>query len=322
MSRGNLIIQTVKYYVLRFGIDGMALYIRGTCNSEDVTEIKLQAEGVNEVLAEVDSVSDLDFVTFVLDNPFSFDQGDSRVFFATAKPLCEHNETIRTFLDQPTDLHMVGTTFGIGVNIENLYDGATLGGVDRFSEVTVKGSDFTVAFGGPSAGDLAVGADEANCLQLAITNKTNEALEMRDWEIEIEVTTGDADGDAGDLLDDDGFGVTTPNFTLIKLAQLNDDSSIGGALLGPSELDTGGSDVSQTVVLDGSKNIAAGETINAVLVFDIASNNELNGDEIRCTLKDLTSVADSVRDLNGDSLGAESITPATDIVGNLFTIKL
>lgn len=303
-------------------LERIALYIRGTCDSENITELKLQAEGEGEVLAEVDSVSDLDFVTFVLDNPFSFDQGDSQVFFATAKPLCDNNETIRTFLDQPTDLHMVGTTFGIGVNVENLYDGVTVGGVERFSEVTVKGSDFTVAFNGPSAGEVAVGQDEVSCLDLTLTNNSGQSLEIRDWEIEIEVTTGDSDGDAGDLLDDDGFGGITANYTLIKLARVNDDSSIGGALLGPSELDTGGSDVSQTVVLNGTNNIAAGESINAALVFDIASNDELNGDVIRCTLIDLTTVPDAVRDINGDQLGAESITPATDIVGNLFTVTV
>jgi len=299
-------------------LDRIALYLRGTCDSSDVTDFVLKVEGGSEVLATADMVGAKDLVTFTLDNPFVIPQGDNKIFYVEAKNTCRNAETIKTYLDETTDLHVIGTTFNTGVQVTNNYDGTTVGGVDQFSLVTVKGSDFNVAFNGPTAGDIAVGQDRVSCLDLTITNASGEDVEIKDWKLTIDVTTGDVAADTNDLINSTD---STPNYTLIKLARMNDDGTVASTLLGPSELAVGGSDVTQDVVLAGSNTIHANESVNASIIMNIANNTSLNNDKIRCTLDNVaTTGADYVRDLNGDELGAESITPSSDITGNIMTI--
>lgn len=292
----------------------MALYVRGTCDSDDVSDFDLMVEGSNEVLAHADNVGAKDLVSFVLENPYVISQGNSKVFYVMATNACRNNETIKTYLDETTDLHVTGVTFGTGVRVNNNYDGTGT----QFSEVTVKGSDFTVAFNGPDAGDIAVGQKLASCMDLTITNVAGTDVEIKDWDVTLAILN--ATTNAGGLVNTDA----TPNeanYSLIKLVAWNEDGGMT-TLLGPSELNVGGNDVSQPVTLAGSKIIKSGESMKASIIMDVANNTAVNSDKLRCTLTDLTTDgADYVRDLNGDALGAESITPATNITGNTFTLS-
>lgn len=306
-------------------LERMALYVRGTCDSDDLTNFNLFVTGNSEVLATAAGVGSKDLASFDLVNPYVFDQGESRIFYVEAKNTCRNGETIKTYIDETTDVHVVGTAagagFGLRVDISaplpGNYDGAGTG----FSEVTVKGSDFNIAFSGPPAQDIAVGTDDVSCLDLTLTNASGSSLELRDWEVILNVTSGATV--AGGLIDT--TGTAQANYTLIKLARMNEDGSVGGSLLGPSELSTvivTTEDTLQTVVLDGSGNIAPDETIDAAIVFDLNNNVGMNGDKIKCTLVNTaTAGKDFVRDENGDELGAESITPATDIPGNTMTVS-
>ena len=176
---------------------------------------------------------------------------------------------------------------------------------DEYSYVTIKGSDFVANWTGPSASNIPVGQKAVSCLDLTLTNSSGEDLEIKDWEVDVAVAPIVVAADGG------LYNATnsTPNYTLFKLARINDDGTLGGSLLGPNEL-PGVVDALQTVKLGGSANITAGETVKAAVVFDIANNTLMNGDKITCTLKALNgSGKDYIRDINGDALTASSITP-------------
>jgi hypothetical protein len=296
-------------------LNRLALYVRGTCDATAVNELKLYEEGGSEVLAETATVGSKELATFVLDNPYVIPQGDSKIFYVTAKATCRNNETIRIYLDETTDLNVIGGTFGTGVQVNNAaYDGTA----GNFSEVTVKGSDFNVAFNGPAAGDVAIGQDKVSCLDMTISNSSGQSLDIKDWDVTMSIQGAPAVAAQGGLINT--IATAEANYTLIKLVKKNADGTYGSTLLGPSELNVAGNDLTQVVTLAGTNTIAAGATFDASVIFDTPSNANMAGDKIRCTLTNLATVgADYIRDPNGDALGAESITPSSDTVGNIFT---
>jgi hypothetical protein len=297
----------------------VALYVRGSCASSNVTDLKLY-DYSGELLSETDSVGAKDLATFVLDEPFTIGQGDSKIFYVEAANNCRNAETIKVYLEETTDLLVKGVTFGTGVQVN---DAAYNGTAGNFSEVLVKGSDFNAAFNGPAASDIAVGQSQASCLDLTLSNKSGQSLDIKDWEVTVAVTNGDLLGDANDLLDD-ATPTITANYTLFKLAKRNDDGTWGSSLLGPAELSTsvGANDLTQPVKLAGSNTIAPDAVIKASVIFNVANNAALDGDKIRCTLTNLSAVGrDFIRDQNNDALDADSVTPSSDIVGNVQNIS-
>lgn len=310
----------------------VALYIRGSIRPTDLSNLKLYTEGGAEVLATADAVASNSLVTLVLTKPYTIGRGQRKIFYVTSDVKGRNGDDIKTYLDETTDILLTGKTFGFGLQVDDstlgTYDGADPDGTpgtadDQFSRVTLKGSTFTVAFNGPSAGNVAVGQKAAHCMDMTITNASGGAVELKNW-----VTTLTIQNPSGVANDVAGLvnGAATasaaddqPNFTLIKLARLNADGTVGGSLLGPSELTAAGNDATQDLTLGGSATINAGESVKAAIVFDVFTG-AANNDQIRCTLKNLTTTSDAVRDSNGDALTASSITPSTDINGNIMTI--
>ncbi|MFO0780982.1 MAG: S-layer homology domain-containing protein [Candidatus Gracilibacteria bacterium] len=301
----------------------VALYIRGAIRPTDLTNLKLYMEGNAEALATVDAVTSNSLATFVLSKPQTIGRGQRKIFYVTSDVKGRNGDDIKTYLDETTDMLVVGKTFGFGVRVNNVttgvfagYDGATVGAMNGFSRVTVKGSDFNVAFTGPTAGDIAIGQQAAHCLDLTITNQSGEDVTVRDWKVRLDITNVPAAN--GGLINEGS--ANTPNYTLIKLARINSDGTLGGSLLGPAEL-PGLGDTSQDVTLSGSGTIHTGESVKAAVTVNLASNAAMNGDKLRCTLLNLVGLADAVRDSNGDQLTASSITPNANIAGNIMNIS-
>jgi len=301
----------------------IALYIRGSIRPTDLGKLKLSAEGGTEVLATADTVADNSLATFVLDKPYVIGRGQRKIFYVTADVRGRNGDDIKVYLDETTDILLVGKTFGYGVRVDNTnaagnpgYDGATANdGTKGFSSVVIKGSEFNIAFAGPTAGDVAAGQIAAHCMDMTITNASQNDVEIKNWEVVLNIENTPTQ--AGGL-----FNGTTgnPNFTLIKLVTLTDDGKVDKTLLGPKELNATAGDQTQTVVLSGSGSIPKNTSVKAAIIFNVAST-AVNGDKINCRLKDVTQIADAVRDSNGDALGANSVTPATDITGNTMTVS-
>lgn len=300
-------------------LERIALYVRGSISANDLANMKLYIEGEDEAIAETDGVGSSDLATFVLEDAFKIGRGQRKIFYVEADLAPGRNgDTIKVYLDESTDLLVTGVTYGYGTKVKFVnYNGTD---PSNYSLVNVKGSDFNIAFTGPAATDLATGQKAAKCLSMTLTNASGEAVEIKDWPISLEIIntiTGD-----GGLHDG-----TNPNYTLIKLARINEDGTIGGSLLGPSEIDTADSKTAPApILLRGTATIDPGESIETAVVLDLRSgNNDMNGDKLKCTLakgvsNGLAGVSDAIRDLNGDQLGAESITPASSIIGNTHTV--
>ncbi len=300
-------------------VNRIALYVRGSVTVSDIKNLQLFTEGETTALAKVSEVGNKDLATFVLDKPYKLGRGQRKIFYVTADLSPGRNgDDIKVYLDESTDLSVKGVTFGYGTKVISTgYDGSA----SNFSLVTIKGSTFNVAFTGPAAQDIATGQNSVRCLDLTISNASGSDVEIKDWLAQIEVTnTPSAAGGLWNTTDN------TSNYTLVKLARLNDDGSIAGSLLGPSELasttdvGTGNDKIQSSIKLVGTSTIKANETVKAAIVFNTANNTALSGDKIRCTLKNLVNVSDSVRDLNGDALGSSSITPSSDLTGNTMTL--
>jgi hypothetical protein len=305
-------------------LERIALYVRGSVTVNDIVNLKLYVEGQSNPLASVSEVGAKDLATFKLATPYQIGRGQRKIFYVTADlSPGRDGDTIKAYLDESTDLLVTGNTFGYGTRVTFTgFDGGgtctTQANCDA-SLVTIKGSAFNVAFTGPASGDIATGQKAARCLDITITNSSGESVEIKDWPVTLDITNA-VTGNGG-LTDG-----TTPNYTLIKLARVNDDGSLGGSLLGPVELVAAGSDTTQTVTLSGSATVDAGESIKAAVVFDVRSGNaDMNGDDIRCTIakgvtNGLAGVSDAIRDVNGDQLGVNSVTPSSAIAGNLHNV--
>ncbi len=305
-------------------LNRIALYIRGSVNTSDIKNLKLFVEGQTSALASADGVGQKDLVTFTLSSPFKIGRGQKKIFYVTADLAPGRDgDTIKTYLDETTDVFVTGVTYGYGTKVVNNtvgtgYNGAGAcpGAGCQASYVLVKGSTFNLAFTGPAAGEVAVGQKAASCLDMTITNGSGSSVEMKNWVVSITSTDDDDNNDATGLYNNE-----TANLSLVKLARVNEDGSVSGSLLGPAELPAFGHDDSANVTLTGSSTINAGEVVKASVIFDVANVPGMENTKVRCTLNNLTTTPDSVRDENGDFLTASSITPSSNIVGNLMTVK-
>ncbi|MCC7432521.1 S-layer homology domain-containing protein [Candidatus Peregrinibacteria bacterium] len=306
----------------------IALYVRGSVTVSDIKNLKLYAEGEATALATTPEVGQKDLATFDLGSKgFKIGRGQRKVFYVVAElSPGRDKDNIKTYLDESTDLNVVGSTFGYGTRVTSTtFDGSgtcTSAATCNASLVTIKGSTFNISFKGPTSADVALGQKAARCLDLEITNGSGEAVEIKDWKLKIDVVSGGTGAATAAGLINGAANPVAANFSLIKLAKLNDDGSVGGSVLGPVELSAtneAANDATQTLTLSGSASIAAGETQKYSVVLDVSSTGN-DGDKIKCTLNNVATTPDAVRDLNGDALDGTSITPASDVVGNIFTV--
>ena len=179
-------------------INRITLYEAGTLNNNYLTDLKLYQN--TTLLASAASVSSKGYVVFDLSaSPYVLAKGTNRIFHVTATigTSARNADTIRTYVDQTTDIYAIGASYGYGASVDigatsGLYDGTAS---TKYSEVTVQGGQITVAMNGPDSGTLAVGSDEAVLLKFGITSAVN--AEIRAMRIELHKTSTDLDTDTG-----------------------------------------------------------------------------------------------------------------------------
>jgi len=305
----------------------IALYVRGSINTSDLSNLRLMAEGETATLATTSTVGDKSLATFSLTTPFKIGRGQRKILYVVADVKGRNADTIKTYLDENTDLLITGRTYGYGAKVVSNtvgtgYDGGDTdstegnGVGDQYSFVRLKGGLFNLNWTGPTSGDVAIGQNNVRCLDLTLNNSSSEDVQIKDWVVTLAVTNAHAGLDTNDLVNG-----TDLNYTNIKLARINDDGSVSGALLGPSELSATGSDDSQDLTLSGDATIAANSTVKASVTMNIANNTALSGDKIRCTLANIAT-SDRVRDANGDQLQSNSVTPAAPIQGSTLNVTV
>ena len=277
-----------------------------------------------------------DLVVFDLsDAPFDIEEGGNNIFTVSADIGGQDNDTIKVGIENAVDLLAVGTDFGFGMTVDiatNGTYGATGGSCTSSSSncsfSTIVGGELTIAFNGPSASDVQIDSQDQELFSFSVT--AAQEVVVKDLDIQI---AADDDNDAtpdatdggeggGATPDDDGLINTgaEANFKDIKI--INADT--GAVVMGPLELDTVTDDAADETLLTGAAedalqiidftddfSIAAGETLNLMVVADI--DNTLTSGETAVVILDISGL--SVEDINGDALATADIVPGSDITG-------
>lgn len=264
-------------------------------------------------------------------SPLEIAEGANDILHVTADIGGDNGDDVKVYLDNSTDLVAIGGDYGFGLTVtKTSYDGdscTTTSGDCSFSDV--EGGDITLAFNGPSAGDVPRNSQDVSLFEFSLTSVGD--ITVKDLDI-IVVGDDDADDDpfdgvegGGATADDDGLINDGAEANLKDIKIVNIDT--GAVLMGPLELDTttdSGADEDDSGGLDGDAEDAdqvidftddffmeAGETLNLRVTADI-DNDVTSGTEFGAVL-DISGF--SAEDANGSAVSSSSIVPSSDLTG-------
>lgn len=258
-----------------------------------------------------------DFVMFDLsEDPFFIEEGNNNIFTVSADIGGQAGDEISVYVDNNIDVEAVGGDYGFGLTVDSeLAGNGSYSGTDcdstsstdcSFSEV--QGGDVTIAFNGPSAGDIEVDGQDEVLLSFSIT-AANEVT-VKDLDV-IVYGDDDADSDAFDAIDDAGADadglINGSEYNLEDIKIVDED---GRVWMGPEEL-SGTDDADETVSFTEDFTLDAGETVVLMVTADV-NDAATSGTEFGATL-DVSSL--DIEDENGDSLTTDEIVPSSDVVG-------
>ena len=238
-----------------------------------------------------------DQVVLNLDPTYVLAEGTTKIFTLKADVAGKSSKTIKTYVEEKTDIYAVDTLYGVGaaVNIDN-YDGGTTSGND-FSTVTTEGGQLTVAFNGPTTGNIAKNAQDVRLYEFTLTSSDSD-LDIR--KIRFVASS------SHDVLD----------MTDVKL--INADT--GTVLAGPTTLGSSAASSTSEIILTDSFPLDAGESLNLAFTADIANTTAVESSLVQLTLDDFVLGDIKIVDTN-ENLALADIVPNSDIAGNVFTVQ-
>lgn len=297
----------------------------GDISNSDLSDLKLY-QG-DTVVATTPSVVG-DKIVLSLDPAFVIEDGITKTFSLRATIGGRSGRTIKTYVEYTTDISATDLTYnsGAAVNID-AYDGDADG--TQYSEVTTQGGQLTVAFNGPTTGNVAKGSQDVVLYKFALTTSDND-LEIRRLRFRIDSTSGGT-------LEDTTAG--TDFFTDIKIK----DADTGVTLMGPTSISAGVTSGTSFALTDVF-NLKAGTTKNLAITADIANSTdtELIDNKYRACLSNDTATAvaagtavttvcaadDAIFALGdvkivstGENLAVAKIVPNAAIAGNELTVR-
>lgn len=270
-------------------------------NASDHSDFKLW-DG-SELLAMGEDIGG-DLVAFDLsDDAFMITEGNNNIFTVTADVGGEADDAIEVYIDNAIDVVAIGGDYGFGMT-------ATITGYDAgagcassstvdCSYSQVQGGELTLAFNGPSAGDIQVDSQDQELLAFSMT--AAQMLTVKELDIRLTTSGGDGLFNGASTSDDDA------NLTDIRIV----NSDTGATLLGPEEM-TYDSDTSEAIVFTEDFVIEAGETLNLVITADVEDTMDSGTIVTAHVDTDLFDIEDE----NGDALSVTTdIVPSTDVDG-------
>jgi len=294
----------------------IALQIQGGVSGTDITNFEMFQVGRSEPVASAEFVGYNDLVTLVLcvrdDNgecqPLRVNKGDTVVFYVMADlEGAQNSESINVNVDENTDVVLVGTTLGFGLQINTT----------AYSTIAnVLGADIAISFFGPDAGETAAGLNTAVFATWKFENNSGGRLQLRDWQV-LFFNTINAN------LSATGFSnmalkIIDPE-TGAEKATLFSSVDFGSAFVTTPAAATvnGLAGFQTTITFSGSYDVLAGEVLYVAFTANIESGAQSSS--ALATLVDLSS-GDFIRDVNNDTLGVASIKPASNIAGAVQNI--
>lgn len=267
-------------------------------------------------LASCDNTSGDQVVCDLSSDPFEITEGNSNIFTLSADIGGQDNDTVKVYVDNAIDVVAVGGDYGYGLTVDTgtsgTYDGTSCtSSSGKCSFSTVQGGEVTLAFNGPSAGDIQVDAQDQVLLEFSLT--AAQEVTVKDLDI-IVYADDDNDNDATDAVDDaddaDATGLyngTSNSLTDIRIV----NADTGAVVMASMELDNATDDPSQTIDFTDDFTVEAGETLNLVVTADV-DDAVASGTEFAAAV-DISGL--SIEDANGDALSGSDIVPGSDITG-------
>ena len=294
----------------------------GTVKPADTTNWNLKT-GTTEWAGTIDSGG---YVVFDMGNGFNIAKGGEAVYYVYADVAGKAAEDINLYFENVTDILAIGDQYGFGMAV-------TATDMDTAAEafdVTLQGGVLTIAFNGPSAGNIGTNTSDTVLLRFSITAATN--IEVRKTEITL---CHDPAGDGSFAASAD----TTNGWADITDIKVTDENA-GTTVLGPADgsaftvSDAGtcedsvtGAQKSFTDVVD----LAAGKTYNFKVTGDVNTANTASGtalaaaDAIQVFLDNYTDDTPSVSIMKysgtNTSVADADIVPQADIGGGIQTLQ-
>jgi len=243
----------------------------GTVKPADTTNWKLKT-GSTEWMGSIDSAG---YVVFDLGAGHLISKGGEALFDVYADVNGKKDETVILYFENSTDVHAVGDQYGFGMAAPSSTDAQGIEDFDATSEVhtaTLQGGVLTIAYNGPSAGNIGTNTTDTVLLRFSMTAASN--IEVRKTEL---VLCHDPAGDGsfanaadttngwGDITDvkitDEDSGVT--------VAGPHDGSAFTDSIASTCEDSKTGAGKTYTDVID----LLAGQTYNFKVTGDINTAN-------------------------------------------------
>lgn len=296
----------------------------GSISNTDLSDLKLYQGST--LVASTASLSG-DKVVLNFTPPYLIGNGTSRIFVLKGKVAGRSSRTIRTYVEYATDVYAIDKTYNTGAAATitsfdgdggNAADCTTTGSVQQ-SCVTTQGGQLTVTFNGPTAANIARGAQDVVLFRFSLASPES-TLEIRNFNFEIESTNSARIRGAS----------STDYFRDIKIKNM----ATGATLMGPTSLPSTLTSVSDSgqITLSDSFTIRQGEILDLAITADLSNSEDAelnfftNGTSTyRVTLGDTTPAIFSSSDVRivdtGEYLATSKIVPNTSITGNIMTVK-
>ncbi|MBI4231684.1 hypothetical protein HY605_00510, partial [Candidatus Peregrinibacteria bacterium] len=301
-------------------MNAISLRINGTIDQNNDMSNWVLKKG-SDVLATTEKVNSEDLAVFKLKTPDKVEEGNNSIYAAYADILAsaDPNETIQCYLEERTDLVMIGEVYGYGAQVTN----TNFGTVATGNSTSVKGGQVTVTFKGPVAQNVARNAKDLSFLDLDLTSQRNIIVKK----LQIKVHAGTTGTDwAGGTASTGGLmnGTASSNYTDLKF--INRDT--GKNLFGSQEITTFTADSPVetgftkseffTLTFTGDVSVKAGATLPVAVTADV-STTAGEADQIWFELVAISN-SEGIKYDGSGNVFVSDIVPASAIVGNKMTI--
>ena len=250
-----------------------------------------------------------DFVMFTFASPFVIAQGNNRNFVVKATVGGDANDTIKTRMEETTDLVAIGDKYGYGVGVTNSFSttpGSCLTTATAGCHfASIQGGQLTFADNSASSHDIGLDSDAVELFRMTLT--AENYAELRDIDFTIN----------GSNLIGAGTDYNFQNFRLVN-------ADTGATLMGPVDFTaTGLIDTTGQLDFTDDFTMQAGDVLDIQLLGDVKSGTAPYTNATGETITAVLFVSGiSARDANNDDLAAGTdIIPASNLTGNALTVR-
>lgn len=295
----------------------------GSMSNSDLSDLKLY-QGTT-LVASTPSLSG-DKIVLNFSPAYLIGNGTSRIFTLKGKVAGRSGRTIRTYVEYATDVYAIDKTYNTGAAATIAgFDGTGGNASDCLSTgsilqscVTTQGGQLTVTFNGPTAANVARGAQDVVLYRFALASPES-TLEIRNLRFSI------ASSNAGYVRGSS----STDYFTDIKLKNM----ATGATVMGPTSLpgSTAPETSSGTITLSDSFTIPQGQILDLAITADLSNSEDAdknfftNGTSTYALTLGASGAVFTSTDVRitdtGEYLALAKIVPNGSNIGNTMTVK-